>query len=355
MEYADFDLEDFLKEESFRQWVFAPTPETEAFWRQFLDRHPEKQPVVDHARMVLQSIDEAVIQDYPDENQVERMFTNVRERMQPAPVRQLPVPWRWLAAASILLCLGLWVYQKNRLPTQYEQLIDQSSAALLEKANQSEQPMTVRLPDQSTVLLQPNSRISFARDFGRQAKREVYLTGEAFFQVTKNPAKPFFVYADELVTKVLGTSFWIKAAEAGKQVVVQVKTGKVSVFARTDSRANAMQANRELEGVVLTPNQQLAFSRDEVRMKKSLVAEPAPVHPHSFEFKDAPVSRIFSELEQAYGIDIVYDEELLGNCLLTASLAEEPLFEKLTLLCKGIEGHYEVVDAQIVISAKGCQ
>ncbi len=100
------------------------------------------------------------------------MFTNVRERIQPAPVRRLPTPWRWLAAASILIGLGLWVYQKNRLPTQYEQLIDQSSTALLEKVNQSDQPLTVSLPDQSTVLLQPNSRISFARDFGREPPKQ---------------------------------------------------------------------------------------------------------------------------------------------------------------------------------------
>ncbi|GAB3906207.1 FecR family protein [Larkinella knui] len=355
MEYADFDLEDFLKDASFKHWVYAPTPETDAFWRQFLHRYPEKQQLVDNARMVLRSIDDAVMQDYPDEEQVGRMFRTIQERIQPAPVRRIPINWRWLAAASLLLGLGLWVYQKNRLPTQYEQLIDQSATALLEKSNPSDRPLTVRLPDRSTVLLQPNSRISFARHFGQQSKREVYLTGEAFFQVTKNPDKPFFVYADELVTKVLGTSFWIKAVEAGKQVVVQVKTGKVSVFARTDSRANAMRANRELEGVVLTPNQQLAFSRDEVRMKKSLVAEPEPIQAQSFAFKDTPVSRIFSTLEEAYGIDIVYDEELLGNCLLTASLTDEPLFDKLTLLCKGIEGHYEVVDAQIVITAKGCQ
>jgi transmembrane sensor len=71
--------------------------------------------------------------------------------------------------------------------------------------------------------------------------------------------------------------------------VVQVKTGKVSVFARNDSRANEMKANRELEGVVLTPNQQLAFSRSDVRMKKSLVSAPLPVHPQRFEFKDEPV------------------------------------------------------------------
>jgi transmembrane sensor len=355
MGYADFDLEDFLKNESFKQWVYAPNPEADAFWQRFEKQHPEMRQTMDHARTVLQSIDREVVQNQPDEEQVARIFEKVQERIQTVP--QYQIGWRWLAAASVLLCLGLglWFYQKNRPATQYEQLIDQSTAALQEKINKSDKPMLVLLPDKSTVWLQPNSRVSFALDFNSQSKREIYLSGEAFFQVTKNPVKPFFVYADELVTKVLGTSFWIKASESGKQVVVQVKTGKVSVFARTDSRANEMQANRELEGVVLTPNQQLMFSRNDVRMKKSLVTAPEPVNNQAFDFKDEPVSRIFSALEQAYGIDIIYDEDLLGNCLLTATLTDETLFEKLTLLCKGIEGHYEVVDAQIVISAKGCQ
>lgn len=354
MNDADFQFEDFLSDESFRQWVFSPDPELNAFWLDFLVRHPEKQQSVDSARSFLHSISESLVDDYPDEHQVERMYTNVTERIQPTRIRRFPNNWSWLAAASLLLLLGVWLYRSNRYLTQYEQLTDQSSTVLSEQVNQSDQPLSVILPDQSTIILQPKSRISFARDFNQQTKREVFLTGDAFFQVTRNPAKPFFVYADELITKVLGTSFWIKAAEAGKQVVVQVKTGKVSVFARTDSRANAMRANRELEGVVLTPNQQLSFSRDDVRMKKSLVSDPEPLNSQPLVFKDMPVTDIFIALEQAYGIDIVYDEELLGNCLLTASLSDEPLFEKLTLLCKGIEGHYEVVDAQIVISAKGC-
>lgn len=355
MSYANFELEDFLKNDSFTQWVYQPTQEADAFWHDFQDKHPDLQGVVDDARAILQSIEQEVVANYPDESQIERIFTQVQEQIQTVPFVPSRFSWPWLAAASVLLCLGLWFYQQNRMPTPYEQLTDQASATLQEEVNSSTTPLLVRLPDKSTVLLQPNSRLSYAKDFDRQEKREVYLLGEAFFEVTKNPDRPFFVYADELVTKVLGTSFWIKATDVSKHVIVQVKTGKVSVFARNDSRANAMKASRELEGVVLMPNQQIAFSRSDVRMKKSLVSAPLPVHFQRFDFKDEPVTRIFTALGQAYGIDIIYDEELLSNCLVTASLAEEPLYEQLRLLCKGIEGQYDVVDAQIVISAKGCQ
>jgi len=74
----------------------------------------------------------------------------------------------------------------------------------------------------------------------------------------------------------------------------------------------------------------------------------------SFEFDDAPLSSVLQLLEQAYGVDIVYDEELMASCKLTASLADEPLFEKIKLICLSIDAEYEIIDAQIVLSSKGC-
>ncbi|GAB3280685.1 FecR family protein [Larkinella harenae] len=357
MSYTDFNLEDFLKDEPFKQWVYRPTAETNAFWQRFQEEHPQMRQTIEEARAMLRSIDQDVVQHYPDEEQVRRMFTNVQERIQTTPVFPLQAVQRWLVAASVVLCLGFsfWFYQKRSRSTPYEQRVDQATVALQEKVNDSDKPMSVQLPDQSIIRLQPHSRISYATDFNAQPTREIYLSGNAFFEVTKNPNKPFLVYADKLITKVLGTSFWVKDNEPGQQVIVEVKTGKVAVFAQSDNRAAEKRANRELEGVVLTPNQQVMFSSNDARMKKSLVEEPLPLQPKTFVFKDQPVATIFSALEEAYGVDIVYDEDLLATCLLTASLSDEPLFEKLRLLCKGIEGQYEVVDAQIVISAKGCR
>jgi transmembrane sensor len=188
--------------------------------------------------------------------------------------------------------------------------------------------------------------------------REIFLSGEAFFEVTKNPKKPFLVFANGLVTKVLGTSFSVRAYDKDKEVTVEVKSGKVSVFAQSDANSKEKATNRELAGVVLTPNQKIVYAREEVRMAKLLVEAPIIIAPEKvktvFEFEDTPVSEILRSLEKAYSIDIVF-EELLSNCPLTASLTDLQLFDKLNIICKGVEARYEILDGQIVIYSKGCR
>ncbi len=62
--------------------------------------------------------------------------------------------------------------------------------------------------------------------------RDVYLSGEAFFEVTKNPDRPFRVFANEIVTKVLGTSFTVRSFENDTTIQVIVRTGKVTVYSQ---------------------------------------------------------------------------------------------------------------------------
>ncbi|MBC8151681.1 MAG: FecR family protein, partial [Bacteroidetes bacterium] len=208
------------------------------------------------------------------------------------------------------------------------------------------------------IILKKNSRISYAPSF-TGSSREVYLSGEGFFEVTKNPDRPFLIYANGLVTKVLGTSFSIKAYPGDPNVTVEVKTGRVAVFTQSDPRINAKAGSRELEGVLLTPNQRIVYVRDEVRLAKSLIDAPqliseAPTK-NRFTFEETPVPAVFDALEKAYEVDIVYDEQLLANCPLTATLTDQPLFEKLDIICQVIEARYEVMDGQIVIYSRGCK
>jgi hypothetical protein len=137
-------------------------------------------------------------------------------------------------------------------------------------------------------------------------------------------------------------------------VLIQVMTGQVSVF---KDNSDKQSADKKIEGVVLMPNQQVIYERQQMKMTKSLVENPSvlkPVNQMEFEFVDAPVKEVFESIEESYGIDIVYDEELLANCYLNASLDDVPLYDKLKLICKGINATYEIMDAHIIIYGKGC-
>jgi transmembrane sensor len=83
------------------------------------------------------------------------------------------------------------------------------------------------LPDSSIVWLNKNSRLTFPEEFDAD-QRVVYLEGEAFFDVRKNPHQPFIIHAGATTTKVLGTSFDVKAYQGDKEVSVTVITGKVA-------------------------------------------------------------------------------------------------------------------------------
>lgn len=329
--------------------------------------YPDKAPTVTKAKEIL-----LAVQGDTFELPAPKVRQNIRnilqateptETVQPlAPWYAAPI-WRWAVAASVLLIMG-WVggqrYRQAIDPSAqiYRQLTADAETPLEEVINTASTNRLVLLADGSSVLLQPNSRISYPKQFNQQARREVYLTGEAFFEVAKNPEKPFLVYADNLITKVLGTSFTVRAY--GKEEVnVTVKTGKVSVFTRNDHKRVEKQESRQLIGLVLTPNQRVHFHREEGRLLRSLVEAPErvdlPIQQPIFEFNDTPVATVFRTLEQAYGVEILYDAEVMKNCYLTASLDDEPLFEKLNLICGTLDAQYEQMDAKIIISSKGCR
>jgi hypothetical protein len=199
--------------------------------------------------------------------------------------------------------------------------------------------------------LKNKSLLKFPQKF-QQGKREVFLEGEAFFEVSHNPSSPFMVYANGVITKVLGTSFNVKAYQSDVNVTVSVKTGKVSVYKQSENSREELQ-------VILTPNQQAVYDKSRDEVSRMLVQEPKIILPRDelikMHFEDAPVTEIFMAIEKAYGVDILYDEEILSNCSLTTSLLDETLYTRLNIICKAIGASYTIHDTHIEIESTGCQ
>jgi hypothetical protein len=174
--------------------------------------------------------------------------------------------------------------------------------------------------------------------------------------VTKNPKQPFLVYANEVVTRVLGTSFTIRAFDQDPDIEVEVKTGRVSVFT-VDSEKEFNRLGGE--PIIVTPNERILYTRKSEILKKYLVDVPAML-PSDFaappiqSFEDAPVQEIFKNLAEAYEIEIVYDKTKFSDCLLTASFSNESLYDKIDLICKGIEAEFTIDNGRVIVSGKGC-
>lgn len=261
------------------------------------------------------------------------------------------------AAASIVMILGFSYY--FTLDTDRVEVASDSSEKVLKLIeNPGTTVMVVALEDSSKVFLNPGAELRFPEHF-TSAKREVSLNGEAFFEVSENSNRPFFVNAGQITTKVLGTSFRVKAPPSGSEVEVAVKTGKVSVYER-DKEA-PVQSSKNGSGVILSPNHQVTFLKRDKLFLTKLVENPValPVKDKkeqpSFNYNDTELLKVLSDLEAAYSIDIEVERKSLGDCPLTANLSKKGLYQQLDLICAVIQGTYEVKGTTILISGQGCE
>lgn len=264
----------------------------------------------------------------------------------------------YISAAAIIIALAItsWAFFNNKPKTfSYEQSRQQKH--LLESINSTSVPKRIALNDGSYVILQPLSKIAYS-NFD-STSREVYLEGEAFFQVTKDAKRPFFVYANELVTKVLGTSFDVQAFPNDNTIKVLVHTGKVTVYQRKKDEGEQQLARSN--ATIITPNQQVLFNRQQASIIKSISIQPQVINTSidknndRLAFADAPASDVFMSIQRAYGITIVYDEELLSHCSFTGAFTNETFYERISLVCKAIEASYEQADGQVIITGHDCE
>ncbi|QDK80990.1 DUF4974 domain-containing protein [Spirosoma sp. KCTC 42546] len=284
-------------------------------------------------------------------NQIQRKMETDESTDQGRVIPLRTYRYRWIGIAAALLLVGGWFFA-DLLPLR--SLTSSTQADWVEQANTSAKPLVVRLEDGSTVQLAAQSSLRYPKHF-TATERTVYLTGNAFFSIQKMPTRPFYVHTGEVVTKVLGTSFFIRTEANTRQVRVEVVTGRVAVYTQQEEKQPATN------GVVLSPNQAATFFAKEQHFVTGLVDTPkvipAPETDRkqvSFQFDDAPLATVLAQLEQAYGIDIEVENEQQNNCPLTADLTNQPLYTQLDIICAALKSTYEVQGTTILISGKGC-
>jgi ferric-dicitrate binding protein FerR (iron transport regulator) len=187
------------------------------------------------------------------------------------------VPMRWLrisaAAAVVAVVITLTLLWRPTVAKQVFQNPIALSENNIEKTNDTKQPLSVLLQDSSTVLLQPGSTLRYPQVFGK-LKREVFLEGEAFFQVAKQSGHPFLVYTKNIVTQVLGTSFNVRTDPQKQELEVAVRTGRVQVY---EQSSVLQKKDKKGNGVLLLPNQKVVYQETSRRFIASLVDVPLPV------------------------------------------------------------------------------
>lgn len=360
------EIEDFLADPSFQLWVLSKIDDQG--WEEWTLENQQRAKLVEDARLLLlaMKVPENKISYSELTTALQSTWIKIEEKenrnksIRDNSFKYLKLYWRSIAATLFFAFLSLWFYNNefnsNDSVVTYKELVEENNEGLVEQTNNSNKPQIITLSDGSSVLLQPNSKLSYPKIFtGNQ--RKVYLSGEGFFEISKNPQKPFLVYANEIITKVVGTSFRVRAYSDQPNVEVLVRTGKVKVS------SNELAGNSKQE-VILLPNEALRFLRKDlifnkisnITEDKSLVTNVGNIEQLSFEFTDIPVEQILRTIEQAYLVEIDFPKDKLRDCHLTTSLSDQPLSEKLKIICKSIgnDTSFEMNGNQIVITSQGC-
>ena len=180
--------------------------------------------------------------------------------------------------------------------------------------------LSVTLDDGSVVKLNAGSELYYPSSFAHLNTRKVTLKGEAFFQITKNPLKPFVVQTDETFTQVYGTVFNISSYEDDDEIEVVLVEGSVGVGNEVSFK--------EKDLMMLKPSQKITSSK---KIKDSFIVENVDITPYVswvegiMSFENANMSQITKKLERQFDVKIINENNELEQRQFTGAFDTESI------------------------------
>lgn len=271
---------------------------------------------------------------------------------------------RWVAAASIVTLLGLgFAWMNNHRGSGSITALTNSNIAKTETyikvKNTSTELRQLMLPDSSVVSLKPNAEIHYAKDF--QHKRDIILiSGNALFEVRRDPSAPFTVNARAIKTTALGTAFWVECPSFESSVTVRLIHGKVSLA--------SVEASFKMKEVILNPGQYCFINKDNGYVKVSGGKNSIPTlvkktkQPDQrtvlwtnteIKFNGAKLSNVLTQIEARYGVRIVAEKDVIQNIVLTGQIySTDSLRPILKSICDMNKLEYEMRNDSIYLKRK---
>ncbi len=243
-------------------------------------------------------------------------------------------------AAIFVVAMLIGIYANQYLINEEPDLLPTLKEISMDRGQRG----TVTLSDGTKVSLNSESKISLPSVFGTDV-REVYLDGEAYFEVAKNPNKPFIIYTRGTVVEVLGTSFSIRSFPEDDVVRTVVAEGIVSFRGDNESSDN---------GVILTAGKLGAFNIT----KKSIGTEDVQNldaylgwKNGYLAFQDDKMDKVKLALERKYDIEVKFDTSEIEELKLTAEFKSRMLKNVLETISMSLDLEYKF-DQDVVIFSK---
>ncbi|MEN8249100.1 MAG: FecR family protein [Bacteroidota bacterium] len=200
------------------------------------------------------------------------------------------------------------------------------------------------LPDGSVIFLNAGSRIKYSVE-GEKGIREVFLNGEAWFDVAKNEKKPFVVHTPYYKIIVTGTQFNVKAYETDNEVSATLEEGKIIV--------NSSENLKLEKEIVLQPGEQITFNK----LSKTITVKEVNTKwftswkDNKLVFVNMELEEFVVILERKYGVDIEVENKKILDFHIDCTIKNESILEILNIMRKTLPISYEIIGQKIVIQS----
>lgn len=327
-------ITDFILDKEFTYWVLHPNEELDSFWESFIIEHPEKEYQIRDAVLIIKSL-QPIQQEVPQQK-----LDIIFQKVQPSG-KKVKFNWnaglKYAAAIAILISVGSLIYlsvqTKKQFPieaandmflkgkvilsngitkefdteqTTIQQTssgnlsinsdtidinLDQTISTMIEVIIPYGKRSEIALADGTHIWLNSGSHLSYPSKF-KSGSREVYLSGEAFFDVKTNHDQPFYVITRDIKIKVLGTSFNVSSYAEDNTVQTVLLKGKVT------AGKNKLFAST----IDMIPGERLTYDKNNSNLSKDKV----DVKLYSswvngyLVFSNMPITEVFTKLERYY-------------------------------------------------------
>ncbi|MBL7858164.1 MAG: FecR family protein [Cyclobacteriaceae bacterium] len=180
--------------------------------------------------------------------------------------------------------------------------------------------------------------------YEKEGARFASFSGEALFEVAKNPNSPFIISCGNINVKVLGTSFTLKADS--NKIELNVLTGKVNVTSNYDSI-----------GVDVTPNERIVYSTAGIIERSSITSDVQTSIANSeynMKFQGATMDKVIESISKKFDVTIVVVNQNLNKCHVSADFTDHSLEGTLSILTDLLDVSYRIAGKQVQLSGKGC-
>jgi ferric-dicitrate binding protein FerR (iron transport regulator) len=359
MNYNTFNTEDFLEDKTFQSYIRKEREEDILFWENWIAQNSGNLPEFRKACKILQDIEHVYspVESADKQKELNRLLKSIGEQEGNQDIFRQYRLEQWIRYAAILI-LVIGIAFLFRTFSRKNSAAENDRIAYKEVKTPKGKRLHIQLSDGTHMWVNSESTIRYPEVF-KGDDRKVYLEGEAYFDVTEDKTKPFFVYAGEVRVKVLGTSFNVRSYPEDNFTEATLETGIINI-----ERLNPESSGEEI--ISMVPNQKVTLYKAgykientiekksnaeklvKIESKNAIIATNIKTDIYTswkdekLIFKGEKLGKLKLRLERWYNVPIVVKSPELLEKKFTGTFENEPIQEALKALSVASELEFEI-------------